>query len=219
MYKLRGVLTAAGVIFLLSGCMGGTTPQEMVYNTLEDTVKKEEALKETQEPLTKLEEEEQKLFDQAIGLSMKEIDQIREISDQALENISKRETLIEEEAAAMEAAEEAFQAAESSIAEIEDDSLKKEAEELASIMNERFKAHASMVDSYLKSLESDRELYEMLKKEDLTMEELQAQIEKINANYQTTMEFNQTYNQLTEKVNASKLSFYEKAEINVDAEA
>lgn len=218
MYKLRGVLTAAGVIFLLSGCMGGTTPEEMVYNTLEDTVKKEQTLKETQEPLTKLEEEEQELFDQAIGLSMKEIDQIRKIADQALENISEREDLIKKEASSMEAAEEAFQAAESSIEEIEQEQLRKEAEELASTMDERFKAHASMTDSYLKSLSSDRELYEMLKKEDLTMEELQAQIEKINANYQATMEYNKTYNQLTEEVNTSKLSFYENAKIDVDAQ-
>ncbi|WP_421384356.1 YkyA family protein [Bacillus salacetis] len=219
MYKLRGVLAAAGVMVLLTGCMGGSTPQEMVYNTLEDTVQKEEKLKETQEPLTKLEEEEQKLFDQAIGLSMKEIDEIRKIADQALDNISEREDLIKEEVAAMEDAEEAFQAAESSIEEIEDESLKKEAEELANLMNDRFDAHSSMADSYLKSLASDRELYEILKKEDLTMEELQAQIEKINENYKSTMEFNQTYNQLTEEVNASKLSFYEKAEIDVNAEA
>jgi chromosome segregation ATPase len=218
-YKLRGAIAAAGVMVLLTGCMGGSTPQEMVYNTLEDTVQKEEKLKETQDPLTKLEEEEQKLFDQAIGLSMKEIDEIRKIADQALENINERETLIKEEAAAMEEAEEAFQAAESSIGEIEDEKLKKEAEELAALMNKRFKAHASMADSYMKSLTSDRELYEMLKKEDLTMEQLQAQIEKINANYKSTMEHNQTYNQLTEEVNASKLSFYENAEIDISAEA
>jgi chromosome segregation ATPase len=218
-YKLRGVLAAAGVMVLLTGCMGGSTPQEMVYTTLEDTVKKEEKLKETQQPLTKLEEEEQKLFDQAIGLSMKEIDEIRNIADQALENISERETLIKEEVSAMEEAEEAFQAAESNIEEIEDGKLKKEAEELASLMNDRFEAHAAMADSYLKSLTSDRELYEMLKKEDLTMEELQGQIEKINENYKSTMEHNQTYNQLTEEVNNSKISFYENAEIDVNSEA
>jgi chromosome segregation ATPase len=218
-YKLRGVLAAAGVMVLLTGCMGGSTPQEMVYTTLEDTVKKEEKLKETQQPLTKLEEEEQKLFDQAIGLSMKEIDEIRNIADQALENISERETLIKEEVSAMEEAEEAFQAAESNIEEIEDGKLKKEAEKLASLMNDRFEAHAAMADSYLKSLTSDRELYEMLKKEDLTMEELQGQIEKINENYKSTMEHNQTYNQLTEEVNNSKISFYENAEIDVNSEA
>jgi chromosome segregation ATPase len=218
-YKLRGVLAAAGVTFLLTGCMGGSTPQEMVYDTLEDTVKKEEKLKETQEPLTKLEQEEQKLFDQAIGLSMKEIDEVRKLADQALENISEREALIKEEAAAMEEAEEAFKDAETSIEDIEDEKLKKEAEELSVLMNKRFKAHASMAESYLKSLTSDKELYEMLKKEDLTMEELQGQIEKINDNYKSTMEYNQTYNQLTEDVNSSKVSFYEKAEIEVNTEA
>ncbi|WP_456271693.1 YkyA family protein [Bacillus sp. AK031] len=219
MYRLRGVLAAAGVMFLLSGCIGGSTPQELVYDTLEDTVKKEEKLKETQEPLTKLEKEEQELFDKAIGLSMKEIDEINKIADQALENISEREALIKEEAQAMAEAKEAFQAAESSIEEIEDEELQKEAENLADLMNQRFQAHESMADSYLTSLESDKELYTMLKKEDLTMEELQAQIEKINTNYQTTMEHNQSYNKLTEEINSSKLSFYESAEINVDAEA
>jgi hypothetical protein len=218
-YRLRGVLAAAGVMFLLTGCLGGSTPQELVYDTLEDTVKKEEKLKETQEPLTKLEKEEQELFDKAIGLSMKEIDEINKIADQALENISEREALIKEEAQAMAEAKEAFQAAESSIEEIEDAELKKEAENLADLMTQRFQAHESMADSYLKSLESDKELYTMLKKEDLTMEELQAQIEKINTNYQTTMEHNQSYNKLTEEVNSSKLSFYESAEINVDTEA
>lgn len=218
MYKLRGVLAAAGVMFLLTGCIGGSTPQEMVYDTLEDTVKKEEKVKETQEPLTKLEKEEQDLFDKAIGLSMKEIDEIKKIADQALKNISERESLIKEEAQAMDDAEEAFQAAEASIAEIENDQLKKEAENLADLMNKRFKAHESMADSYLKSLESDKELYTMLKKEDLTMEELSAQIEKINSNYKTTMEFNQEYNELTEEVNSTKVSFYESAEINVDKE-
>ncbi|MGD6964876.1 YkyA family protein [Rossellomorea vietnamensis] len=219
MYKLRGVLAAAGAAFLLTGCMGGSTPQEMVYNTLEDTVKKEEALKETQEPLTKLEEEEQALFDKAISMSMEEIEEIRKIADQALENISEREALINEESEAMADAKEAFQAVESSIEEIEDEELRKEAEDLSSLMNERFEAHSAMADSYLQSLSSDKELYELLKKEDLTMEELQAQIEKVNANYETTMEHNQTYNQLTEEVNGSKVSFYENAEIDIDSEA
>ncbi|MGM0844432.1 MAG: YkyA family protein [Bacillota bacterium] len=219
MYKLRIVLAAAGAALLLTGCMGGSTPQEMVYTTLEDTVKKEEKLKETQEPLTKLEEEEQALFEQAISLGMKEIDEIREIADQALQNISERETLIQEEADAMKEAEETFQAAESSIAEIEDENLKEEAEELSGLMNDRFNAHSAMTESYLQSLSSDRELYELLKKEDLTMEELQAQIEKVNSNYETTMEHNQTYNQLTEEVNGSKVSFYENAEIDINSEA
>ncbi|RIW29490.1 hypothetical protein D3H55_18800 [Bacillus salacetis] len=219
MYKLRGVLAAAGVTFLLTGCMGGSTPQEMVYDTLEDTVKKEEKLKETQEPLTKLEQEEQKLFDQAIGLSMKEIDEVRKLADKALENVSEREALIKAETDAMEEAKEAFKEAEASIEEIEDEKLRKEAEELSALMNKRFEAHASMADSYLKSLSSDKELYEMLKKEDLTMEDLQAQIGKINENYKSTMDFNKTYNQLTEEVNSSKLSFYENAEIEVNTEA
>ncbi|MGF2615484.1 hypothetical protein FZC84_14565 [Rossellomorea vietnamensis] len=217
MYNLRGVLAAAGAAFLLTGCMGGSTPQELVYNTLEDTVKKEEKLKETQEPLTKLEEEEQALFDKAIGLSMEEIEEIRKIADQALENISERENLIKEESEAMAEAEEAFQSVESTIEEIEDENLKKEAEELSGLMNDRFEAHSAMADSYLQSLSSDKELYELLKNEDLTMEELQAQIEKVNANYETTMEHNQTYNQLTEEVNGSKVSFYENAEIDIEA--
>jgi DNA repair exonuclease SbcCD ATPase subunit len=218
--KLHSVLVTLVAALILSGCVGGGSPQENIYNVLEETVKKEKGFEKVQEPLVELEKKEQEIFKKVIGLGMKEMDQIKELSNQALENIEKREKYITNEVDSMNEAKKEFEKVNEYIGKIEEDSLKNQAKKLQEIMEDRFENHEQLAKSYKEALEKDKKLYEMLKKEDLTMEQLQKQIAEINKTYEEVLSINKKYNDKTDQFNNEKLSFYKSAgiETNQDSE-
>lgn len=75
------------------------------------------------------------------------------------------------------------------------------------VMSERYSTYDNLYDAYQQSLAYDRELYELFKKEDLKMDELQVQIEKINTSYTEVLKANEEFNALTEKSNQKKKVF------------
>ncbi len=202
-------------ILMLSGCFGGQTAEEKMYEIMEETVQKEQPFQEVQQPLAELEKKEQEIFGNVISLGMKEYDQIVELSDEALINIAERTEKFEIEKTALKDAEDHFNSMKDIVGDIEDDELKKQAEGLMTIMNDRYEHHDKLVAAYEKGLELDRTLYENLKKEDLTMEELEKQITDVNKSYEEIFKANEAFNQETEKFNDKKLSFYESANIEI----
>lgn len=83
------------------------------------------------------------------------------------------------------------------------------------IMSERYSTYDTLYEAYQQSLEYDRELYELFKKEDLKMDELQGQIKKINTSYTKVLKTNSQFNELTEKSNQKKESFYNSSGIEM----
>lgn len=75
------------------------------------------------------------------------------------------------------------------------------------VMSERYSTYDNLYDAYQQSLANDRELYELFKKEDLKMDELQGQIEKINTSYTKVLKANEQFNALTVKSNQKKKVF------------
>ena len=80
-------------------------------------------------------------------------------------------------------------------------------------MNERYEKYEKVYETYQQSLANDKQLYELFKKEDLKMVELQSQIEKINTSYEKVVKANEKFNAVTTKYNQAKDSFYETAGI------
>jgi chromosome segregation ATPase len=214
--KIRNTSLLLLAIFVLSGCVGGSTPEEKIYNVLEETVKKEEQFEEVQKPLKELEEKEQKLFKEIMNLGMKEIDKIVKLSDEALANVKERKQKIEKEQEAMDGAEEEFNKAEDYVKKLKDEKLKKEAQTLIEKMSSRYKTHEKLTSAYLEALTLDKELYEMLKKEDLKMENLDEKISSINKKYKEVISVNEKYNSQTEEFNKLKKHFYKNAKVEIE---
>ncbi|MFS0672292.1 YkyA family protein [Ornithinibacillus sp. 179-J 7C1 HS] len=207
------VVVSLGIILLLAGC--GNSPETQIYNHLEEAVQLEEGFKDQQDDITKLEQEEQELYKQIIELGIEELDQINELADKALGSIEERTEKINLEKESLDASRAEFEKSQQFIEEIKDEEIKEKAKAMYETMENRFEAYDNLNKAYNESLVLEKELYEMLKKEDLQQEELQAQIEKVNVKYQEVIEANSVFNEFTSKYNELKKSFYEIAEINV----
>jgi rubrerythrin len=214
--KFRFAFIFAVAVFVLMGCVGGSSPQENIYKVLEETVAKEENYVEVQKPLQGLEEKEKEIYSKIMNLGMKEFDKIVKLSDDALKNISERKEYIEKERKAMKEAKDKFSNLDSYISKLEDEKLKSEAGKLEKTMKDRYQLHEELTNSYLDSLSLDKELYEQFKKKELTMEELEKQITSINEAYEKTIKLNKEYNTKTEQFNKLKQGFYSTAGIETE---
>ncbi|MDM5223921.1 YkyA family protein [Peribacillus sp. NJ11] len=201
-------------LVILTGCFNGS-PEEKIHKILEKTAEKESNFTEHQEPLNDLEKKEKEKYEKIIELGLDEYEQIVEISDEATKNIDQREEIIEKEQSSMQSSKEQFNKIGEQIGKIEDEKVKKEATELKKIMSERYSTYDNLYDAYQQSLAYDRELYELFKKEDLKMDELQGQIKKINTSYGKVLKANEQFNALTEKSNQKKESFYDSSGIEM----
>jgi Putative cell-wall binding lipoprotein len=201
--------------FLLMGCLGGPTPEEQIYETLEKVVKVEKDFEEQQNPLVELEKKEKELYDEILTLGMKEFDQIVSLSNDALAVVGDRETRINNEQKSIEASKKEFQKVDALISEIKEDSVKEEANELVSLMNERYESYEDLYTVYKEAIEHDKKLYEMFQNEELTLDELEQQITLINETYEKVVAANETFNNLTDQYNKAKVTFYQNAGLEV----
>ncbi|WP_174733764.1 YkyA family protein [Mesobacillus harenae] len=207
------LLVIAGSV-LLTGCLDRQTPAEKIFAELENVVALEEEFEQQQDPLVQLEKREQEIYEEILALGLKEYDQITKLSDEALDGVAQRKEHMEKEQESLKASETEFQKVDEHIQNIEDADLKEQATELFDIMNERYAIHDELYESYQSGLEHDKVLYEMFKDEELTLEQLEDQINKVNEAYSKVLDANERFNQQTDKYNQSKLEFYEAAGLN-----
>ena len=210
-YRLYAVLLFS--VVMMTGCLNSGSPEGNIAKILDKTNEKENNFVKNQEPLNELEKEEKEIYQKIIKLGMKEYDQIVELSDEALKNIEKRKDLIEKEQESMEASEKQFNKMEGKTEKIEDQKVKKEAVKMEKTMNERYDIYEELYEAYQQSLGNDKKLYELFKKEDLKMDELQIQVDKINTSYAKVVKANKKFNEVTNQYNQEKESFYENAGI------
>ncbi|MEH7414252.1 YkyA family protein, partial [Neobacillus drentensis] len=189
------------IIFILSGCAEKKTPVDKMYNVLEDVVKKEKLFEEQQEPLVALEKQEKELYDQIIKQGMKEYDQIVKLSDEALDLADQRRELFEKETTSLKQSELEFEKVADLKDQLEDPTLKEMANDLYDIMMNRYEAHRELYKQYSESLQYDKELYQMFKNKDLPLEDLEAQINKLNGAYKKVYAANEKFNNYTEQYN------------------
>ncbi len=209
------VLLSITVLLLLSACVGPSAEENM-YNKLEKVVELEDKFKDQQQPLVEIEQKESKLYNEIMSLGMKEFDKIVALSKEALSLVEERESKLKAEYDSIMSSKEEFESVGEEIEKIEDVDLEKKAKELKETMIERYKSYESLYKNYESSISLDKELYSMLQNEDLTMEELESQINDINDSYKKVIEQNEKFNTLTEEYNNLKLEFYEQAELNID---
>ncbi|QTN01439.1 hypothetical protein ERJ70_08150 [Sediminibacillus dalangtanensis] len=202
---------------LLAACNSQSTEEKM-YEHLEEAVSQEDVFAEQQQPLVELEQQEKELYNEIISLGMEEFDQVKELSEEALGLIDKREERLKAEKESIESAKSEFDKIDSLVDELEDDQVQSTANEMISVMDEREQAYQALNEAYHSALEQDRKLYQMLQQEDLQEEDLRAQIDVINENYDKVIAANETFNDKTEAYNQLKQDFYEQAELNVEYE-
>ncbi|MBM7654137.1 YkyA family protein [Neobacillus cucumis] len=203
-------------LYILSGCTQEKTPVEKIYDVLEKVATVEKSFKEQQEPLVTLEKQEKELYDQIIKQGMKEYDQIVKLSDQAIALADKRKQHLDKETASLNASEQEFAKVSDLEDQLDDPTLKKMVNELKSIMMKRYDAHRELYKQYSDAIQYDKELYQMFKNKNLPLEDLEAQINKLNETYKKVYTANDQFNKYTEQYNEKKLLFYKKAGLKTE---
>ena len=213
--KLHNFLLLLLFTLFLGGC-SFFSPEERIYQVLEQTVKKEEDFEKQQKPLTQIENKEKELFEQIMGLGIEEMEQIKKLADEAIEFTEEREALLTKEHEAMKASKKEFEKSEKYIKKLEDKELQKEAKALYKLMEKRFETHDELYQVYNEGIKADRKLYQLLKDKSLEYEQLEGQIKKTNKIYKNLFKVNDEFNKLTDKYNQGKIEFYKNAGMKID---
>jgi hypothetical protein len=201
--------------FLLAGCFGQSSEEKM-FEVLEAVVNQEKGFEDQQQPLVDLEKKEKELYEKIISLGSKEKEQIVKLSDEALTVVSERKEHMENEQKSLKSSREKFETISPIIQELDDKELKNKASDLYEIMSSRYEIHDKLYDYYMKGIQYDKELYNMLKDKEASLGKLDDQVSKINQTYEKVIEANKQFNQKTKKYNETKLDFYKKAGFNVN---
>ncbi|QFT88701.1 Putative cell-wall binding lipoprotein [Bacillus sp. THAF10] len=215
LWKKTVCSSAIAFSLLLSGCVNGESPEQEIFQTLEKVVELEASFEEQQDPLLELEKEESAIYEEILSLGMKEFDQIVKLSQEGLTLVEQKEAAMAKEKESIEAASAEFEEVKASIEALEDEKLKKEAQSLYQLMEQRYEAYTTLWNHYMEAVEIEKELYGLFQVEDLTLEELQLQINNLNESYDKVNESNETFNSFTEQYNKAKLDFYKQAGLNV----
>ncbi|UOE93004.1 YkyA family protein [Alkalihalobacillus sp. LMS39] len=205
-----------GISLVMAAC--GANPAETMYDHLEEAVALEAGFESQQKPLVEAEQKEHEIYEQIIELGISELEEIIALSDQAIQIVDERQEMMNIEKESIEAGYEEFVKIEEQIEKLEEEEVKQSALELLTIMENRYNSYQALFAEYEKALNLDRELYEMLKQEDANIDELQEQIDQINASYEIVVTLKDEFNEYTEQYNEQKREFYEKAELDVEYE-
>ncbi|MCI1589474.1 YkyA family protein [Heyndrickxia oleronia] len=211
-YKLLLLLVL--ILGLLTGCK--VVPEEKIYDIMEQTVVKEKDFEKQQKPLTELESKEKKIFEEIMDLGMKDMEQMTKLANLALDNLKERKEKMELEQKSMIASKKEFSKIEDPIEKIESKQLKKEAQDLFQLMEKRYAFHDRLYEAYNKGIETNIQLYKLLMKKDVSMDDLENQIEITNKAYSEVLKMNEQFNEQTKKFNNEKKKFYKLAKINID---
>jgi len=202
---------------VLSGCQQ-QNPFENIYKVLEKAVAAEQTFAAQQEPIVLLEKEEKQIYERITAIGMKDKEQVAILADKAAEMADQRKNHMDLETKSLLASEEEFQSLPSLIKEVKDPKIKEIAQELYQIMMERYDIHDDISKRYNEALQLDKELYSMLKEENVQFEQLEEQIGKINKAYELVLEVNKKFNDKTKEYNEKKLSLYRESGLDIKIE-
>jgi Putative cell-wall binding lipoprotein len=195
--------------------LNGQTPAEEIFEKLEEVVQIEKTFEEQQQPLVELEKKEKELYQSIIELNMQEYDEVVRLADEAIAITEKRKEHIDKERESMQESKAAFETVPDIINEIDESDLKEQATELYDLMQDRYNIHEELYNAYSEGLVNDTKLYNLLKDEELTIDQLGEQINIVNAAYEKVIDSNNRFNEVTEQYNQKKLDFYEAAGLEI----
>ncbi|OIJ13316.1 hypothetical protein BKP37_12520 [Anaerobacillus alkalilacustris] len=210
--KLKNVFIFGLLLLFVSGC-AKSNPGEEIYDHLERAVSLELVFEEQQVPLSKVENEEYELYNEILNLA--NIEEIEPLAKKAKEFADSRKEMVDIEKASIEEAYEEFSLIKPIIETIEDEEQVNSANGLVNVMDSRYNTYMKLYGEYNRAIAYDLELYELIIKEDLTIDELEVQHEKVNGSYQKVNEYKDLFNQYTNEYNELKKKFYELVNLEV----
>lgn len=190
---------------LLTGCSG--TAQEQAAAIFEKTAEAEASFVDQQQPLKKLEEKEQEIYQEIMNKGQKDEKQWKVLKEKAEKNLKEREEKLSAEREAMEKAADEFAEMKELKSDIQDEKAKEKLDELVKTANQRYKEHEKVSKLYEEVLQLNKELYGMLENKETKLAEAEEHIAKINEKNEKLQAANKRFNELTDTFNNQKDEF------------
>lgn len=200
-------------LLLLSACSGSGIREDL-DQVLNDTFEAEKEYRAVQDDLEEREKAEQQLFEEIMALTQEQQDQVAEQAQEALDSADERLKFLQTEKESMQSAEEKFAEIDGVIDAAEEESVKTDLEALKAEMLERFEAHNRFAKAYEELIVYQKELYEMLKNEESTLQMLQEKAAEVNEQNEQVQLAVTEFNELTQQVNDLKDTTLEKLSEN-----
>ncbi|WP_165763854.1 YkyA family protein [Halalkalibacter urbisdiaboli] len=203
-------------ILILTAC--GEQVTEKIYVHLEQAVELEEQFEQQQEPLQEAEEKEHQYYEEIIQLGMDEYEKIVSLAEDALASIEERQNMVQLEMESLESSVDEITQIEPMIEKVEEEEANRILKELYSTMLERFKKYKQLNEVYNETIEAERQLFTLLMDEELEIENLQNQINKVNEKYEEVITAKDEFNEKTDAYNQLKRDFYDSVKLDVHYE-
>lgn len=198
---------------IVTGCSLTQSTGEKIHKQIENSASIEDEFEKVQKPIVKAEQHEKELYGKMIDLDLKKYKEITKLSDEATASANKRQDMIMKEKKSIDKAYDAFKEAEPEMKKLDKKQAKNDADLLVETMKKRHDTFGKLYKNYQDSLDADLKLYDLFKKKDLKIEELQGQLEKVNQFYQGVNTNKEAFNKATKKFNEVKESLYAHADI------
>ncbi|MCA1064555.1 YkyA family protein (plasmid) [Rossellomorea sp. AcN35-11] len=216
MSAFKKVATTSALVVMLTGCnVMGPAPEEEIHKNFENVVKLESNFSKQDESLADLEEREQVIYNKLTEMSIEERDQINSLADDAIAIAEARKLKLEDEKTSILSGEKEFKNVAPLVKKIEEEKIKKAADKTVKAMKERYDVYDEIYDTYLKGIENDIEIYNLLKSDDVELEVFQEKSNKSNEYYQKVTELNKEFNEKTTQFNENKDAFYKAADFKI----
>lgn len=199
-----------GFSLLLSACTFGDSTETQLTEVLSVVYDKEEGYRNAQEELSELEKQEQTTFNEVMELTQKDKEKVATLATELESSVTKRLSLLEQETEAMENAQTSLSAFEDLMKDTKDEETKSLLKELKDALDNRYKAHESVNEEYLKLAELQQTLYGLLPNEETKQIELQEQVDLVNTQNEMVQSAIQAFNESTKEVNQVKEKVYSK---------
>lgn len=204
--KFVGFILLSIVACTLASCSHNV--HDEIFAHLEAALELEQEFIESQEKLNELEERDMEIYDVLMELDAVDEGRLQSLTDEALQNVSERMKLLEEERNSIIQSKEEFQKIEPLIEEVEKDAIKEKLENLFQTMMERYEAYDEVYETYVESLYLTENLYNHFKNE-AAYTVLYETLEEVNRSYEKLFKANDKFNVLTKQYNRLKQEYYD----------
>lgn len=202
----RLYITLLLFLILMAGC-SMQTKEERMNQHLDQAASFESSIEADQNEMIELERIEHRIYNQMLELKSDEQEQAEALSEEAIRVIDTREEKLDDEKKSINQSQEEFNQLKELVKYIDDEEARAIAEQMVNVMDKRYRAYDNLYKTYKSSLELERELYQMLDKQDQPQEEIKQHIHSINESYQKILDYNEQFNEHTSTYNELKNEF------------
>src|SRR5690625_2692444 len=150
LFRLKKVLLFSVICLPLIFTACSNSTEEKIHKHLEEAVKIEnENESEKDSSIAELEQHEQEIYKEIIGLSLDDYDKIKKLVDAANENIDERNELLQQENDKYEESKEEFKNTESLIEKLNDKDTKEKAKNMYDTMMEQIRKSTRLNSSHV----------------------------------------------------------------------